>query len=385
MLNFQFYEKVKVLYGNGAVHQLGELAKHIGGTKALIISDPGMNATGVIEKIIDGLATENIPYVLFDENEPNPPIAACEKAYDILVKEKCDFIIGVGGGSNMDCAKGVNILRFNPAPLIQYANGAKHFDVGDGLIMIPTTAGTGSEMSDGSILSDENHIKQNFISDQGAFAEFAIVDPDLMVGMPPKLTASTGLDALAHAVESYMGTLTNEFVQFQAEKAIDEIVEYLPRAVADGKDMEARKRMAVAASVAGYLLIYGHTCAGHSIGQTLGGYFNIPHGTACAYALPWVCEFNAPAVPHFIKRIGEALGVKFSGSETPEEIGKLTREAMVKFRDEDCKLVDIKTFPYDESKFDEIAQVCAEEFFQQFNPRTMTKEDCLAVLKNMYA
>ena len=385
MLNFQFYEKVKVLYGNGAVHQLGELAKHIGGTKALIISDPGMNATGVIEKIIDGLATENIPYVLFDENEPNPPIAACEKAYDILVKEKCDFIIGVGGGSNMDCAKGVNILRFNPAPLIQYANGAKHFDVGDGLIMIPTTAGTGSEMSDGSILSDENHIKQNFISDQGAFAEFAIVDPDLMVGMPPKLTASTGLDALAHAVESYMGTLTNEFVQFQAEKAIDEIVEYLPRAVADGKDMEARKRMAVAASVAGYLLVYGHTCAGHSIGQTLGGYFNIPHGTACAYALPWVCEFNAPAVPHFIKRIGEALGVKFSGSETPEEIGKLTREAMVKFRDEDCKLVDIKTFPYDESKFDEIAQVCAEEFFQQFNPRTMTKEDCLAVLKNMYA
>ena len=339
MLNFQFYEKVKVLYGNGAVHQLGELAKHIGGTKALIVSDPGMNATGVIEKIIDGLATENIPYVLFDENEPNPPIAACEKAYDILVKEKCDFIIGVGGGSNMDCAKGVNILRFNPAPLIQYANGAKHFDVGDGLIMIPTTAGTGSEMSDGSILSDENHIKQNFISDQGAFAEFAIVDPDLMVGMPPKLTASTGLDALAHAVESYMGTLTNEFVQFQAEKAIDEIVEYLPRAVADGKDMEARKRMAVAASVAGYLLIYGHTCAGHSIGQTLGGYFNIPHGTACAYALPWVCEFNAPAVPHFIKRIGEALGVKFSGSETPEEIGKLTREAMVKFRDEDCKLV----------------------------------------------
>lgn len=385
MLNFQFYEKVKVLYGNGAVHQLGELAKHIGGTKALIVSDPGMNATGVIEKIIDGLATENIPYVLFDENEPNPPIAACEKAYDILVKEKCDFIIGVGGGSNMDCAKGVNILRFNPAPLIQYANGAKHFDVGDGLIMIPTTAGTGSEMSDGSILSNENHIKQNFISDQGAFAEFAIVDPDLMVGMPPKLTASTGLDALAHAVESYMGTLTNEFVQFQAEKAIDEIVEYLPRAVADGKDMEARKRMAVAASVAGYLLIYGHTCAGHSIGQTLGGYFNIPHGTACAYALPWVCEFNAPAVPHFIKRIGEALGVKFSGSETPEEIGKLTREAMVKFRDEDCKLVDIKTFPYDESKFDEIAQVCAEEFFQQFNPRTMTKEDCLAVLKNMYA
>ena len=385
MLNFQFYEKVKVLYGVGAVGQLGELAKHIGGTKALIVSDPGMKATGVIEKIEAGLANENIPYVLFEENEPNPPIAACEKAFDVLTAEKCDFIIGVGGGSNMDCAKGVNILRFNEAPLIQYANGAKHFDVGHGLIMIPTTAGTGSEMSDGSILSDENHIKQNFISDQGAFAEYAIVDPELMTGMPPKLTASTGLDAFAHAIESYMGTLTNEFIQFQAEKAIDEIVEYLPRAVADGKDMEARKKMAVAASVAGYLLVYGRTCAGHSIGQTLGGYFNIPHGTACAYALPWVCEFNAPAVPHFIRRIGEALGVSFSGDETPEEIGRMTREALLKFRDEDCGLIDIKTFPYDESKFEEIAQVSADEFFQQFNPRKMTKDDCLAVLRNMYA
>ncbi len=316
MLNFQFYEKVKVLYGNGAVNQLGDLAKYIGGTKALIVSDPGMSATGVIEKIVSGLANENIPYVLFEENEPNPPIAACEKAYELLVKEGCDFIIGVGGGSNMDCAKGANILRFNPAPLIQYANGAKHFDVGSGLIMIPTTAGTGSEMSDGSILSDENHIKQNFISDEGAFAEFAIVDPELMAGMPPKLTASTGLDAFAHSIEAYMGTLTNGFIQFHAEKAIDEIAEYLPRAVANGSDMEAREKMAVAASVAGYLLVYGHTCAGHSIGQTLGGYFNIPHGTACAYALPWVCEFNAVAVPHFIKRVGIALGVEFSGSET---------------------------------------------------------------------
>ena len=385
MLNFQFYEKVKVLYGNGAVNQLGDLAKYIGGTKALIVSDPGMSATGVIEKIVSGLANENIPYVLFEENEPNPPIAACEKAYEVLVRDGCDFIIGVGGGSNMDCAKGANILRFNPAPLIQYANGAKHFDVGSGLIMIPTTAGTGSEMSDGSILSDENHIKQNFISDEGAFAEFAIVDPELMAGMPPKLTASTGLDAFAHSIEAYMGTLTNGFIQFHAEKAIDEIAEYLPRAVANGSDMEAREKMAVAASVAGYLLVYGHTCAGHSIGQTLGGYFNIPHGTACAYALPWVCEFNAVAVPHFIKRVGIALGVEFSGSETPEEIGAMTREALLKFRDEECKLVDIKTFPYDESKFEEIAQVCADEFFQQFNPRKMSKDDCLEILKKMYA
>lgn len=126
-------------------------------------------------------------YVIFDENEPNPPIAACNKGYEICVAEKCDFIIGVGGGSNMDCAKGINILRFNPGPLIQYANFAKPFEVGSGLIMVPTTSGTGSEVSDGSILSDENHIKQNFIAN-GAYADYCILDYDLLVGMPPKLT-----------------------------------------------------------------------------------------------------------------------------------------------------------------------------------------------------
>ena len=383
MLNFQMYERVKVLFGNGAVNQLGELANHIGGKKALIISDPGMKGTGIVEKVEKGLSSENIPYVIFDGNEPNPLISACEAAYELCIKESCDFIIGVGGGSNIDCAKGVNILRFNEAPLIQYANGAKPFDVGTGLIIIPTTAGTGSEMSDGSILSDENHIKQNFIADR-AFTEYAVLDPELMVGMPPKLTAYTGLDALTHAMESYTGTLTNGFVQFFAEKTIDTIAEYLPRAVENGNDMEARGKMAVAAAIGGYLLIYGHTHAGHSIGQTIGGYFNIPHGMACAYAAPWVLEFNASAVPEFTKYIAKALGAEFKGGETPAEIGVKAREAFIDFRDNKCKIPSIKTFEYDESKFDEIAKVCEEEFFQQFNPKKMTKDDCLNIIKNMY-
>ena len=158
MLNFQFYQKTKVLCGPGALAQLGELADHIGAKKALVVADPGMVATGIVKRITDALEAGGKEYVVFDENEPNPPIAACEKGYEVCRAEGCDFIIGIGGGSNMDCAKGINILRFNPAPLIQYANFAKPFDVGSGLIMIPTTAGTGSEVSDGSILSDENHI-----------------------------------------------------------------------------------------------------------------------------------------------------------------------------------------------------------------------------------
>lgn len=383
MLSFQFYQKVKILYGAGAVNQLGELVALGGGKKSLVVADPGMVATGAVDKVVAGLKAGGAEAVVFTDNQPNPLISASEAGYELYVKEGCDSIIGVGGGSNMDCAKGVQILAFNEAPLMQYGNMAKPFDVGTGLIMIPTTAGTGSELSDGAILSDENHIKVNFVADQ-AFAEYTVVDPELMEGMPPKLTAYTGLDALTHLVEGMTGTLRNEFVNFFAEKGVEVIAEYLPRAVADGHDMEARKQMAVAASVGGFSLIHGHTNAGHSIGQTLGGYFNIPHGMACAYAEPWVLEFNAPVVPEETKFIGKALGAEFDGTETPEEIGAKTREAFIDFRDNKCKLPSIKSFDYDESLFDEIAGVCEVEFFQQFNARKMDKAACLDIIKKMY-
>lgn len=265
MLNFQMYEKVKVVFGDGSVAQTGELVQSIGAKKALVVADAGMVAVGTVDKVKEGLENAQVPYVIYDKVTPNPLISSVEEAYELAVKESCDAVIGLGGGSNMDAAKGVAILMHNPAPLIQYANMAKPFVCpSDNLIMIPTTAGTGSEMSDGSILSDENHIKQNFISDAGAFAGYAIIDPELMAGMPPKLTASTGIDALAHAVESYTGTLTNPMIQFYAEKIIDIVAEWLPVAVADGSNMTARNKMAVAAAQAGFLLCYGHT---HEIGR----------------------------------------------------------------------------------------------------------------------
>lgn len=386
MLNFQFYQKTKVLCGQGTLAQLPELIEHMGATKALIVADPGMMATGVVTKIADAIKAGGKECVVFDENEPNPPIAACEKGYEVCMKENCDCIIGVGGGSNMDCAKGINILRFNPAPLIQYANFAKPFDVGSGLIMIPTTSGTGSEVSDGSILSDENHIKQNFIAD-GAYADYCILDPELMAGMPPKLTATTAMDALAHACESMTGTLSSPYMMLVGQQVIRDIIEYTPRAVANGNDLVAREKLAVASNVAGFQLVYGHTCAGHSIAQTLGGYYNIPHGAACGYTLPWIMEFNAPGAPEQTKACGEAMGLKFAEDATPEQIGTQIREFLVNFIQNDLKLAPIsEAYPVAmDAKLEECADACSKEFFQTFNPRKMTAEDCLDIIKKMYA
>ena len=378
-----FDQPVKVIYGENALSSLGTIAEQMGVNKALIVCDPFIRDCGFAERAADALRSAGRESVVFADNAPNPAITACEKAYDLYLKEGCDFVIGLGGGSNLDCAKGVNILRFNPLPLRQYANLEKPFSVGDTLILIPTTAGTGSELSDGAILSDEQHIKQNFIAGV-PFADYAILDPLLMCGMPPALTAFTGLDAFTHACEGYTGVLSSPLSRFFAEKAMDTIARYLPRAVADGADMEARGQMAVAACIGGYLLSKAHTHAGHSVGQTLGGFFDIPHGIACAYAEPWVLEFNAPACPELTRRVGESLGACFTGDETPEEIGIKTRDAFIEFRDQKCLAPDIRSFPHDLSRLDEMAEVIEAETFQQFNPRKMTSADALEILKHMY-
>lgn len=385
-LNFQFYQRTKILVGAGAVRQLFELMEHIGAQKALIVADSGTVSAGIVQSALDVLKDGGKKAILFDENEPNPPIAACEKGYEICSAEGCDLIIGIGGGSNLDCAKGIHILRFNDGPLSQYANCAKPINVGNGLILIPTTAGTGSEISDGAILSDEQHIKQNFIAD-GGYADYAIIDPELMAGMPPDLTAFTGLDALAHAIESVSGTLTSPYLEFVCEQTVRDISRYLPRAIADGNDLKAREKMAVASNIGGFELVYGHTCAGHAIAQTVGGFFNVPHGAACGYVTPWMTEYNATVVPGTVKMLMEAMGLEFEGTEAPGEIGTKSREFLLDFVYNKCKVPPLaEAFPdYDEERFDECAAVCEKEFFQMFNPRKMSKADCLDIIKKMYA
>lgn len=221
------------------------------------------------------------------------------------------------------------------------------------------------------------------LSTQGTAADYAVIDPQLMAGMPASLTAVTGLDALAHAIEAYTSTLATDYSDFLSEKVIDEICTYLPRAVAGGSDMTARRKLAVASDIAGHLLVSAHSNAGHSIGQTVGSYYNIPHGMACAYAEPWVMEFNAASRPEKIRRIGIALGLLFSETEAPDRIGTKVRDAFIQFRDEQCGLPDISTFHCNKEMLDEVAEVCSKEFFQQFNPCQMTKADCLAVLNKM--
>lgn len=384
MLNFQFYQRVKLLYGDGSLKQIGELAAFMGAKKVMVVCDAGILSTGMIEKLTASLDEAGVAHVIFDKVQPNPPIKFVEEGAAICKKDGCDCVIGIGGGSNIDTAKGINCLRFNDGPITRFDDMNEPMNLSPGLIIIPTTAGTGSEVSDGMVLSDEQHNKHPMLA-TNAMADYAILDPELMVGMPKKLTMATGLDAFSHAVESYTSNVANEFVDFFVEKAMDTIVEYLPRAVENGKDLEARGKMAICSTIGGWMLGYGHTHAGHSFGHVLGGLFNIPHGIACMAAEPYVIEFNATAIPERTKKLAQRLGAEFTGNETAEEIGAKARDALIAFRDGQVHMTPIKEFPYDESKFDELAEDIEKEMFQFFNPKKMTKADALAILKKIYA
>jgi len=383
MLNFQMYNQVRMLIGPGSLEQLGELMEHMGIKKPMIVTDKSMVNMGILDQALSGFKERNIGYVTFDEILPNAPTDAIEKASVLCNKEKCDAVVGLGGGSVMDSAKAVNVLRFNDGKILDYVERMDDIKFSPNCVLIPTTAGTGSELSQGMILMGPDHAKYTLLS-HNANAAYAILDPAMQTRLPAELTAATGLDALTHVVEDYTDILATDFTDMICEKVIETIGKYLPICISEPGNIQARSRMAISASLAGWMLGHCVANAGHSIGQTIGGLFDIPHGHCVAYSEPWVLEFNAPALPERTKFIGQALGATFTGKETPEEIGAKTRDAFIDFRDNKCGLRPVKSFGYDESKFEEAAKIIEADIFQNFQPRKMTAADALEILKKIY-
>lgn len=383
MLNFQLAQPVNVLFGAGSVAQAGELLQGLGLKKAFLVCDEGVQKAGIVDRVQKSIQEAGLESVVYDKVLADPPAAIVDAGIAAYRREGCDAILAVGGGSSIDTAKGINILRYNEGPILRFADFSAEMQPSPGLIAIPTTAGTGSEMSDGLVITGDDHVKHPILANK-AMTSYAIVDPQLMTGMPPHLTASTGMDALCHALESYTSSAANMLTDQICEGNISSILRWLPRAVADGSDLEARSHMAAASSISGWMLCYGHTHAGHSVAHILGAEYGIPHGFACAYAEPWVLEFNAPAMPQKTKQIGEWLGASFQGGETPEEIGRITRDAFIHFRDNVLGIRPATDFSHDPAGYPTISEEIAAEMFQAFNPRKMEPADALAIVKRIF-
>lgn len=380
---YQLLQKAKIIAEPGCVSKIADVVKEAGFSNPLLIFDQGVKMCGIVDQVTASLNAAGLKFAEFGDVLPDPPSTTVHAAYEVCKNNNCDCLIAIGGGSSIDTGKGVNVLRFNPGNILDYAKPGAEMKQCYGLIAIPTTAGTGAELSNGIIITDPvAHLKMPIVGDK-AMAEYVLIDANLTVGMPAGLTLATGLDVFSHAWESYTTVLHGPMTDIVAEKILEDVVEFLPRAVANGKDIEARQRMLCLASMGGWML--AHSCAhvGHSLAHIIGAKFMIPHGAACAYAAPAALRFVAEAEPAKLRRIGIILGAEFKGDETPAQIGDITAAAYIRFRDS----MKIRPFSsYNVSKEDAVALAhdVATEVFAGLTPRKVTDEDAAKLLEQLF-
>lgn len=319
---YGFYIPSVSLLGLGASKEAGEQAKALGATNLLIVTDAGLNKLGVANTIKGYVEAAGLKAVIYDGAEPNPTDKNVAGGVEAYKANKCDGIISLGGGSSHDCGKGVGLVIANGGNIRDFEGVNKSSKTMPPFLAINTTAGTASQMTRFCIITNtDTHVKMAIV-DWRVTPNIAIDDPLLMVGMPPALTAATGMDALTHAVEAYVSIIANPITDACALMAIKLIAGYLTKAVANGDDLEARDRMAYAEFLAG--MAFNNASLGyvHSMAHQLGGFYNLPHGVCNAILLPVVCQYNLIACPKRFADIAVALGEVIDGCTAEEAAQK---------------------------------------------------------------
>ncbi|GBR06684.1 iron-containing alcohol dehydrogenase [Asaia siamensis] len=304
-----FFIPCITLIGPGCAKQAGDRAKALGAKKALIVTDAGMQKLGVADTISGYLLEDGLGTVIYAGAEPNPTDVNVHEGVRLFQEKNCDFIVSLGGGSAHDCAKGIGLVTAGGGNIRDYEGLDRSKVPMTPLIAINTTAGTASEMTRFCIITNsETHVKMAIV-DWRCTPMIAIDDPNLMVAMPPALTAATGMDALTHAIEAYVSTAATPITDACAEKAITLIADNLAKAVGNGENMEARVAMCYAQYLAG--MAFNNASLGyvHAMAHQLGGFYNLPHGVCNAVLLPHVCRFNLIAAADRYARIAGLLGI----------------------------------------------------------------------------
>jgi alcohol dehydrogenase len=296
------------LIGCGTSKVVGDYLKSLGGKKTLIVTDKGMTKIGVAETIKKYIEEAGLQAVIFDGAEPNPTDLNVVDGVQAYQSNGCDSIVSLGGGSSHDCGKGVGIVATNGGKIKDFQGFDMVKKPMPPFIAINTTAGTGSEVTPAAVITNsENHVKM-VVWSINVSVNVAIDDPELMVGMPPALTAATGMDALTHAVEAYVSLGHNPRADALAIKAIEFISKYLRKAVANGQNIEARTGMAYAQTLAGEAFSSAGLGIAHSLAHQPGSFIGLPHGVCNAIFLPLVCEFNMNACLERYADVAAAMG-----------------------------------------------------------------------------
>jgi alcohol dehydrogenase len=325
--SFPFLLPGRIQFGPGVAQTIGQEATSFG-QSVMVVTDQGVRGAGLIEPIVSELERAGLECSVFAEVEANPRIATVEKAAAAAKEHGAEMLVAVGGGSVIDTAKVVSAIVSHGGGVLEYEGYDRVPGPVIPLIALPTTSGTGSEVTFWAVVTDVSRSYKLAVSSVLLAPRVALVDPLLTKSLPPTVTAGTGLDALSHAIEAYTARCSNPISDALALYAIELVALNLERAVHDGADVEARCGMALASLIAGISFGNADTSAAHAMAEALGGVFDTPHGLACAVCLPYMTRFNLPAVTVKTARIGQALGLP-TAKLPLEEAAEATIEGLV--------------------------------------------------------
>ncbi len=370
-----------LLEGPGAIKRLPEFIKSKGLKKVLVVTDKGLMGIHLLDSLFEEMEKAGLEYVVYDGTQPNPSIENIEDARELYVSNNCEGVIAFGGGSPMDCAKAAAARVTNPKIPVKKMRGVlKLHHKLPPFFAVPTTAGTGSETTLAAVVTDTATHEKNAINDPRLKPKFAVLDPELTVGLPPHITSTTGMDALTHAVEAYIGKSNVKSTEAYAEKATKMIFENIETAYADGKNIAARDAMLKASFYAGQAFTRAYVGYVHAIAHNLGGHYGVPHGLANAIILPYVLEYYGESAHKRLAKLAVIAGVKTDG--TDKEKAEAFIEA-IKTLNKNMNIPD---------SFDMVQEkdipVIVERALKEGNPlypvpKIMDKADCEAVIRRM--
>jgi alcohol dehydrogenase len=298
----------RIYFACGAVERIAEEVNALNGNTVLLVCDAALSALGVTDRILAILNRGGLKVATFDNTEPEPTLETADACAQAGREAHCDFVVGVGGGSAMDTAKAAAVLLTNPGPAKDYQGQNLVTRPGVPAIMAPTTAGTGSEVTAVAVFINREKQLKLGINTPYVIPSLALLDPELTVSLPPAVTASTGMDALTHAIESYISKSATPLSEIFSLKAVECVAGNLRKAVENGNDLEARSRMLFGSCLAGLAILNGGVCPAHAISYPMSVFHGIPHGVGCGILLPRVVEHNRQHAAVKISRLWEIIG-----------------------------------------------------------------------------
>lgn len=380
MKAFEFFTPTRVIFGRGELVRVGEEAVKLG-NKGLVVTDKGLLSTGIVDRVTDSLEKAGADYLVWSEIVPNPRDTDIERGATYALEQGIDYLVAIGGGSAMDTAKAIGAIMTNGGKCEDWYEGNLEKPIAP-LICIPTTCGTGSEVTHESVVNNTKTLEKDCIWGPMVNAKIALLDSEVMDKLPGKILASTGMDALTHAVEAYVCKASNPITDALAIQAIEMIAKNLITAVREHTP-EALDQMLAASTMAGMAFGNSDVASVHSISEALGGYYDIPHGVANAMMLAPVSRISIPGAPERYADVAKALGVNIENMKTVDA-AIAGVDAMQRMSDEleishfhELEMVDPKDFP-------RLAKTAANADETFDNPICMEEEDFIKLFQELY-